>query len=185
MVIFLTGWRSERGLIYCVEWCFIFSNVRLKTLSSKLYSLYENRTKKTKKSYRAVHGKDKKVHPNETRILDERHFFLNVKKKQDLSWILQPSETCTREWGLSSRTSTWRFEWLCRDAFLSPVCCCRLVNRSGDVCDRDRWLNRKKNNTHSYNIVENEIRLLWFPLPLLPLMVPVCPPLARVPIVVF
>lgn len=56
------------------------------------------------------------------------------------------------------------------------VCCCRrLVNRSGDVCDRDRWLSRKT-NTHCYNIVENWIRLLLSAFPLPPLMVPVCLP---------
>lgn len=97
------------------------------------------------------------------------------KQRHHVCCTLQ-AETCTCEWGLSLLTSKWRFEWLCRDAFLSRVCCRRrLVNRSGDVCDRDRWLSRKT-NTHCYNIVENWIRLLLSAFPLPPLMVPVCLP---------
>lgn len=116
---------------------------------------------------------------------------LRKKKKKYLSWILQLTKvatgscpllsavmkTCTREWGLSLSTSKWRFEWLCRGAFLSRVCRRRrLVNRSGDICDRDSWLRRKKTNTRRYSIVEHWIRLLLSPLPPPSLMVPVCLP---------
>ena len=148
---------------------------------------------------------NREVYPNLSMTL--LHSFRNVKtfsrrplcswrqlrkKKKKLSWILQLTKvasgscpllsavrkTCTREWGLSLSTSKWRFEWLCRGAFLSRVCRRRrLVNRSGwhYVTVTADYV-EKKTNTRRYSIVENWIRLLLSPLPLPPLMVPVCLP---------
>lgn len=166
MVIFLTGWRSERCLIWSVEWCDFplicaLWEKKKKKKPSAASDIPRLKTHKKKREV-IIKASEQFMKNKESRKDDfysisfflwkcsvEEHWALNKTQKgsceclrlmlssNDLtSAAPQQVETCTREWGLSFGTPRWRFEWLCRDAFLSRVRRCRLVNRSGDVCDR-------------------------------------------------